>query len=232
MPAPDMMRRCLLVLLPILILTMPPTEPALAQSPERIELPEPDRAGSIPLERMLDRRRSVRTYADAPLTLQEVSQLLWAAQGITHPSGYRTAPSAGALYPLDLYLTGGRVTDLPDGVYHYRPRGHVLVRTESADRRADLAAAALNQSWVRTGAVVIAIAGVYERSTQKYGDRGRRYTHIEVGHAAQNLYLQAEALDLGTVIVGAFNDEKVRRALGLSDRERPLALLPVGRPRP
>jgi SagB-type dehydrogenase family enzyme len=227
-----MTRGCLRVFLPVLILAMPPTEPALAQSPERIQLPEPDRTGSMSLERTLDRRRSVRTYTDAPLSLREVSQLLWAAQGLTHPSGYRTAPSAGALYPLDLYLTGGRIIDLPDGVYHYRPRDHVLVRTGNEDRRADLAAAALNQSWVRTGAVVIAITGVYERSTRKYGDRGLRYTHIEVGHAAQNLYLQAEALDLGTVMVGAFNDGEVRRALGLSDRERPLALLPVGRPRP
>lgn len=219
-------------LLPVLILTMTPTEPALAQSPERIQLPEPDRSGTMPLERALNQRRSVRTYGDGPVTLQEVSQLLWAAQGITHSSGYRTAPSAGALYPLDLYLTGGRVTNLPDGVYHYRPRDHMLVRRGNEDRRADLTAAALNQSWVRRGAVVIAIVGVYERTTQKYGDRGRRYTHIEVGHAAQNVYLQAEALDLGTVMVGAFDDQKVQSVLGLSDREQPLALLPVGRIQP
>lgn len=184
------------------------------------------------LERALDQRRSVRTYRDEPLTLKEVSQLLWAAQGVTHPNGYRTAPSAGALYPLDLYLTGGRVTDLSDGVYRYHPRDHVLIRTGREDRRRALAAAALQQDWVREGAVVIVIAGVYERTTGKYGDRGVRYTHIEVGHAAQNMYLQAEALDLGTVLVGAFSDGKVREVLGLSDRERPLALLPVGRVRP
>jgi len=207
-------------------------EPASAQSDRRVPLPEPDRAGTMSLERALDQRRSVRTYGEEPLTLKEVSQLLWAAQGITHPNGYRTAPSAGALYPLDLYLTGGRVTDLPDGVYRYHPRDHVLIRTEREDRRRALAAAALDQSWVREGAVVIAIAGVYERTTRKYGDRGVRYTHIEVGHAAQNIYLQAEALDLGTVLVGAFSDGKVREVLGLSDRERPLALLPVGPVRP
>jgi SagB-type dehydrogenase family enzyme len=117
-------------------------------------------------------------------------------------------------------------------VYHYRPRDHVLIRTGREDRRADLAAAALNQSWVQEGAVVITIVGVYGRTTKKYGDRGIRYTHIEVGHAAQNVYLQAEALDLGTVIVGAFDDQEVRDILDLSDREQPLALLPVGRIHP
>jgi SagB-type dehydrogenase family enzyme len=184
------------------------------------------------LERALDQRRSVRRYGDEPLTLDEVSQLLWAAQGITRPGGYRTAPSAGALYPLELYLTGGRVTDLPDGVYHYRPREHELVQVGGEDRRAELAAAALDQSWVRRGAVVLAIAGVYERSAEKYGERGIRYTHIEVGHAAQNIYLQAEALGLGTVMVGAFDDREVREVLDLPEREAPLALLPVGRARP
>jgi SagB-type dehydrogenase family enzyme len=226
------MARKLLLPILVLLLTMPASEQALAQPSPRIELPEPERTGTMSLERALDQRRSVRRYGDEPLTLDEVSQLLWAAQGITRPGGYRTAPSAGALYPLELYLTGGRVTDLPDGVYHYRPREHELVRVGGEDRRAELAAAALDQSWVRRGAVVLAIAGVYERSAEKYGERGIRYTHIEVGHAAQNVYLQAEALGLGTVMVGAFDDREVREVLDLPEREAPLALLPVGRARP
>ena len=223
--------RCtpLLVLLSALALAMPSADFALAQPSDTIELPEPDRTGSVTLERTLDERRSSRRYTDDALTLQQISQLLWAAQGRTHPQGYRTAPSAGALYPLEVYVTGGRVANLADGVYRYRPRDHVIIKTQDTDRRDDLADAALGQSWVRRGAIAIVFTAVYERTTQKYGDRGIRYVHMEVGHAAQNVYLQAEALDLGTVMVGAFQDRAVTEVLDLPDPERPLAILPVGR---
>lgn len=213
-------------------LAIHPADAARAQPSRSVELPTPDRTGTMPFERALNQRRSVRTYQREAMTLNEVSQLLWAAQGITHTEGYRTAPSAGALYPLELYVLAGRVEGLPQGVYRYRPHDHVLVTTESRDRRADLARAALGQTWVQAGAIAMVITAVYERTTRKYGERGLRYTHIEVGHVAQNIYLQATTLNLGTVVVGAFDDEDVKAVLNLPDAEQPLAIMPVGRTKP
>jgi SagB-type dehydrogenase family enzyme len=195
-----------------------------------VTLPPPTRDGPLSVEEALRLRRSVRTYATAPLTLAEVSQLLWAAQGVTSADGGRTAPSAGALYPLELYLVTGHVTALPPGVYHYRPRQHDLVRLDSGeDRRSALAAAALGQRWVAACAAVLVFTAVYERTTAKYGDRGVRYVYMEVGHAAQNVYLQAAALHVGSVFVGAFRDTAVARLLGLPDAAHPLGLMPLGR---
>jgi SagB-type dehydrogenase family enzyme len=194
-----------------------------------MKLPEPRYDSKVSLEESLLQRRSIRSYTGQPLTLQEVSQLLWAAQGITDPGGLRTAPSAGALYPLELYVVVGDVQDLAPGIYHYEPDGHQLVKIIDGEKRAELASAALGQSCVKEGAVVFVFTGVYERTTDKYGDRGIRYVHIEVGHAAQNLCLQATAMDLGAVTVGAFSDEQITRLLNLSEKEQPLYIIPVGR---
>jgi SagB-type dehydrogenase family enzyme len=194
-----------------------------------IKLPEPKYEGRMAVELALRERRSIREYQKAPLTLEEVSQLLWAAQGITHHWGLRTAPSAGALYPLEMNLVAGQLTGLPGGVYRYHPKGHELARVVEGDKRAELALAALGQSCVRDAAVVLVISAVYERTTRKYGDRGIRYVHMEVGHAAQNVALQAVALNLGAVMVGAFRDAEVKRVLQLGTGEEPLYLLPVGR---
>ncbi len=174
-------------------------------------------------------RRSVREYADLPLSLEEVSQLLWAAQGITSDWGGRTAPSAGALYPLEVYLVVGSVDNLGVGVYKYQPQEHALVRVGDGDVRAELASAALRQSFVAEAAVDIVIGAVYERTTRKYGDRGVRYVHMEAGHAAQNIYLEVVALDLGTVTIGAFSDELVMDILDMPESEVPLYIMPVGR---
>lgn len=171
----------------------------------------------------------MRAYGDAPLTLAEISQLLWAAQGITHPAGYRTAPSAGGLYPLELYLLVGNVTELAAGVYHYQPHEHELVRIAAGDKREALGQAALDQEAVHDAAAVIVMTAVFERTTVKYGERGIQYVHMEVGGAAQNVYLQAVSLDLGTVFIGAFYDDEVQALLNVSDDERPLCLMPVGR---
>jgi len=197
---------------------------------EAITLPSPSYSGDISVETALQKRRSDRAYRDSPLTLTEVSQLLWAAQGITSESGYRTAPSAGALYPLEVYLVAGKVTDLPAGVYKYRPGGHKLVKIAGDDHRFELAAAALGQQPVGNGALALVLAAVYERTTAKYGRRGVQYVHMEVGHASQNVYLQAESLDLGTVFIGAFDDEKVKGLLNMPDAERPLGIMPIGKP--
>ena len=196
---------------------------------DKIELPGPIHDGTPSLEQTLLQRRSVREYAQQPLTLAEVSQLLWAAPGITHSGGKGTAPSAGALYPLEVYLLAGEVEGLPQGTYRYLPDEHSLTMTVQADRRSALSQAALDQEAVAQAPAVIVLSGIYERTTVKYGDRGIRYVHMEVGSAAQNVYLQAVSMDLGTVFIGAFHDEEVIQALSLPAEERPLCIMPVGR---
>jgi SagB-type dehydrogenase family enzyme len=195
----------------------------------RIELPSPRYDSDFSIEETLLKRRSIREYKDEPLKLQQVSQLLWATQGITDPRGFRTAPSAGALYPLEVYAVVGKVETLKEGVYKYNPQEHELVKRLDGDRRVELAEAALDQSWVQRGAITVVITAVYDRTTVKYGERGVRYVHMEAGHAAQNMCLQATAMDLGTVTVGAFHDEQVREILSLSEDEQPLYILPVGK---
>lgn len=204
---------------------------APSRAVKAVKLPEPQRDGMVSLEEALRQRRSIRSFAEVPLTLQEAGQIAWAAQGITSRDGKRTAPSAGALYPLELYLVAGGVRGLPAGVYRYRPAGHELVAVSAGDRRAALAAATHGQEWLGEAPVILVIAADYERTTSKYGPRGERYVHMEVGHAAQNVYLQAVSLHLGTVAVGAFDDARVARAVGLPAGERPLCLMPVGKAR-
>ena len=201
-------------------------------SPEAINiipLPEPRYDSAVSLEQSLVERRSIRNYSGESLTLNEVSQLLWAAQGITNASGHRTAPSAGGLYPLEIYIVVGNVEDLPPGIYHYLPEGHELELIAEGDVRDELADAALSQSAVRDGAMAIVITAIYERTTGKYGERGIRYVHIELGHATQNICLQAAAMGLGVVTIGAFHDEDVAELLGRPDDENPLYVIPVGR---
>jgi SagB-type dehydrogenase family enzyme len=202
----------------------------MADSVKYIPLPAPSAGGDRSLEQLLEQRRSVRDFIAAPLSLREAGQLLWAAQGISDPHGLRTAPSAGALYPLELYLVAGAVDDLSPGLYHYEPEGHRLVQTAGGDRRGPLAKAALGQSWLADAAAVVAFAGILERTSRKYGARAERYVHIEVGHAAENLFLQAQALGLGTVVVGAFDDDAVAEVLQLPAATRPYLLMPVGHP--
>ena len=193
-----------------------------------IALPAPDITGNKFLEQLLQERRSVREYQKSRLSLAQIGQLLWAAQGITDAKGFRTAPSAGALYPLELYAVVGNVETLQAGVYHYEPKSHQLKITREGKFSKVLARAAYGQSSVRDAAAVIVFAAVYERTTTKYSKRGERYVHIEVGHAAENLFLQAQALDLGTVVIGAFYDDEVTEVLQLPSNVSPLLLMPVG----
>jgi SagB-type dehydrogenase family enzyme len=195
-----------------------------------IALPAPRLKGDVPLEEAVSRRRSKREFRDSPLTLEQLSQVLWAAQGITGPEGLRAAPSAGALYPLDLYLAVGRqgVEGLVEGAYHYDPQGHALERILEGDVREAVARAAVEQMFIAEAPVILIITGEYERTTWKYSDRGVRYVHMEAGHAAQNVYLQAEALGLGTVTAGAFQDEELSQTLGLPPKRRPLYVMPIG----
>lgn len=196
---------------------------------QNIHLPAPDLEGDTSLEETLHRRRSIREYSADPLNLSEISQLLWAAQGITDPTGKRTAPSAGALYPLEIYLVAGNVDGLAPGVYRYIPADHSLTSFLKHDPRNKLHSAALSQDAVKDAPAVLVIAAVYERTAGKYGGRGDRYVHMEAGAAAQNIYLQAESLNLGTVFIGAFHDDQVKKALQLQGQEQPLGLLPVGK---
>ena len=194
-----------------------------------IPLPEPRKDSDVSIERSLMQRRSIRSYSDESLTLPEVSQILWAAQGITDSQGHRTAPSAGALYPLEVYLVAGNVEGLETGIYRYEPVQHEIHLLDDGDYRGELCGAALSQSSVAKGAVSIVFSAIYKRTTVKYGERGIRYVHIELGHAAQNLCLQAAAMDLGVVTIGAFDDNGVADILGLPDDEKALYIIPVGR---
>jgi SagB-type dehydrogenase family enzyme len=188
-------------------------------------LPTPHLKGTLSLEEALAQRRSVREFADTPLTLAELGQLLWAAQGMTHPAGLRTAPSAGALYPLEVYVV------TREAMYHYEPQGHWMSVHIEGDVRPRLYAAALHQEPVLNAPAVIVMAAVYARTTAKYGEeRSPRYVHLEAGHAAQNVLLQAVALNLGAVPIGAFEDDKLKLGLLPSDQQ-PLYLIPVGHPR-
>jgi len=202
---------------------------AQATGEEVVRLPEPTRDGQVSLERALGGRRSVRAYRGGPISLAQAAQVLWAAQGITSRDGKRTAPSAGARYPLELHFVAGDVQDLPPGIYRYRPAGHDLVRVVPGDRREDLAAAARGQAFVRGCAAAIVIAAVYGRTAARYGARAERYVHIEAGCAAENALLQVTALDLGAVTVGAFDDGAVKRAALLEPEEEPLVIIPIGR---
>ena len=194
-----------------------------------IRLTEPRHDGTTSVEKTLSERRSVRHYKNESISLGDMSQLLWAAQGTTSPRGFRTAPSAGALYPLEIYVVAGKVTALSAGIYKYDSRKHELLKIGSGDKRKALSHAALNQMSIRSAAAVMVFGGVYERTTSKYGQRGVRYVFIEAGHAAQNVFLQAVSLGLGTVVIGAFDDDKVKKALRFEADEYPLYIMPVGR---
>lgn len=209
----------------------PSPSPSTEETPT-ISLPDPRLKGEMSLEEAILKRRSRRDFRDSPLTLGEISQILWAAQGIIDKTGLRAAPSAGALYPLDLYLVVGKqgVEGLGEGVYHYLPQSHSLEPTLQGDVRQTLARVSLQQTFIAEAPLSLVITAEYERTTKKYGDRGVRYVHMEAGHVGQNVYLQAEALGLGTVTVGAFQDEEIAQALNLPPSYRPLYVMPIGHP--
>ena len=193
-----------------------------------LEVAAPDTSSSsvsMPLDEALARRRSVREYTAEPVGNEAISKLLWAAQGITDRKGDRTAPSAGALFPLEVYAVTAR------GVFHYEPQHRRLSRIDTADIRPALARAAHSQSAVRTAPLILAFAAVHSRTASKYGTRAERYVNLEAGHAAQNVLLEATALGLGAVAVGAFDDDALDRALSLPGEQRPVYLIAVGHPK-
>lgn len=194
-----------------------------------IELPAPLTESEVSVEKAVRERRSLREFGPAALTLPQIGQLLWAGQGITEQADFlRAAPSAGALYPLEIYVAAGNIDGLAAGMYHYLPQSHQLVMSGGDDRRGALSRAALQQGWMRSAPAMILVSAVYRRTMAKYGQRAMRYVHMEAGHVAQNIFLQAVALNLGTVVVGAFDDAAIQRIAGIS--EKPLYLMPVGQP--
>jgi SagB-type dehydrogenase family enzyme len=198
-----------------------------------IQLPRPSFKGGISLAEALHDRRTVRSFAPRPLSLDQLSQLLWACYGVADVrSRGRTAPSAGALYPLDCYLAAGEkgVGGLDAGVFHYLPHAHALEATISGDKRRNVARASLNQLWMAEAPIMVIITAEYQRTMGKYRERGTRYALMEVGHAGENLFLQCVAIGLGAGIVGAFDDEAVAKALQLPARHEPLLIVPVGYP--
>ena len=201
--------------------------------PTPIYLPKPSQKGSVSLEEAIAWRRSVRNFSPEPINQAQLSQILWAAQGITDfVLELRAVPSAGATYPLEVFVVCGQnsIEGISEGVYSCNIFQHSLGLHRRGDARLDLARAALDQEFIYEAPVDIIFCALYQRTTLGYGSRGERYVHMEVGHAGQNIYLQAAALGLATVAVGAFHDEPVRQVLGLDKQYKPLYIMPVGRP--
>ena len=189
---------------------------------ELIKLAEPNQSGSMSLEQAMAVRRSRRHFLPKSLTLEQIGQLVWAAQGQDAGSRYRTAPSAGATYPLELFI----VTE--QGMFRYLPAKHSLEKLTGQDLRAALASAAWGQEFIQAAPLTLVFAAQFPRTTNRYGQRGVRYVYMEAGHAAQNVHLQAEALGLGSVAVGAFDDSSVSKVLSLPDYLEPLYMVAVG----
>jgi SagB-type dehydrogenase family enzyme len=196
-----------------------------------MKLPQPRTKGQVSLEEAVKRRRTIRSFTSASLTLEQLSQLLWAAQGITEERGFkRAAASGGALYPMDMYAVVGRagVEGLQAGIYHYEPEGHTISLLLEGDLREHLARACLHQMWMARAPLSLVVTAEYSRITSKYGERGVRYALMEAGHAGQNIFLQAEAFGLGAGIVGAFHDDEVIQVMKIPRSHEPLLIMPVG----
>lgn len=191
-----------------------------------VKLPEPAKDSNFSVEKAINERRSVRSYKEEPLSLKEISQILWAAQG-TVASGRRAAPSAGATYPIEVYLIVGNVEGLEPGLYKYNQKDHSIIQVKKGDLRKSVSDRALRQDMILKAPATIVITAVFERTRARYGARAERYVYMEAGHVGQNIYLQATALGLGTVAVGAFIDSEVKSVLGIE--EEPLYLYPLGK---
>jgi len=212
----------ILTLLPICVMD----RSALAQGKsggETLKLPPPRYESEVSIEKALLERRSIRSYKEEPLTLNELSQILWAAQGITEPKrGLRAAPSPRAVYLLEVYVLPGNVTNLPMGLYRYQPQGHELIKIADGDKKAELFKAA-GQAPIKNAPVALVITGLSEKT------QNPTWMYLEAGHAAENVYLQSVSLKLGTVAMGGFKEEEVRKVLTLPEKERVLYIMPIGK---
>jgi len=196
----------------------------------KVALPvfEPDRL--MTLDEILSERKSIRQYQPKPLTLGQLSYLLWASTGVQRAEGdheFRTAPSAGALYPIETYIIANEVRDLEPGLYHYDIRNHELEQIGTGNLRGQVAAAALGQAMCAAAPAVFVWTAVFARSTWKYGQRAYRYIYLDAGHIAENLALAAVSLDLGTCQIGALFDNEVNSLLGVDGVEESVVYMSV-----
>jgi len=196
---------------------------------EMIKLPAVKKDGEMSLEKALTLRRSIRSYSTEPISLSDLSQLLWSAQGITNERGFRTAPSAGATFPLEMFVVVNNVNQLKRGIYHYNPHENTLEVIHLKDISSELMRASLSQSMIAEAGAVLVFGAIFDRTTARYGERGIRYVHNEIGHASQNVHLQAAVLNLGTVVIGAYRDDEVEEILNLDPDIRVLYMMPVGK---
>jgi len=217
------------------------TDPLNATAQPTIQLPTPQLDGPCSIEKTLATRRSIRDFRNVPMSLSMLSQLVWAAQGVTRkedapqgwmwgpwPGGKRTAPSAGAMYPLELYVVAGNVEGLKPGIFKYQSQTHGLAVVSEGNRRSQMSTRGPGQKWIEGAPVLFVVAGVPARLEPRFGDRSARYLHFEVGHVVENICLQAVALGLGGTVVGSFVDAVVKQIVGMPEEESPLAIVPVG----
>lgn len=196
--------------------------------PMKIKLPDPEISNKGGIEALFAKRRSIRKYTDKEFSESMISRFLWAAQGLSSKEGLRTSPSAGAIYPLEIHLVAGEGSEIEPGTYRYDPEEHTLNQEIMGDIRIQLSEAALSQAMIRNAPVSLVISAIYARITGRYGKRGIRYTDMEAGHVAQNVYLLGTELGIGTCAVGAFDDEQIRKVLKFPANEEPLYILPLG----
>lgn len=222
--------KCIISFCLLVLVASPLSESIASQQTtgSTISLPKPDVSHGMPLNAALKSRRSHRRFSDKSISLTELSQLLWSAQGVTNFFGFRTAPSAGALYPLEIYLVVSNVEPLSQGIYHYKPDSHELEFIAKGEYHKQLSQAANQQSSIKKAAATFVITAVIERTARKYGPRAKQYVHIEAGSAAQNIYLQAVSLQLGTVYIGSFKDNDVLQLMQLPLVHKTLGLMPIG----
>lgn len=194
----------------------------------RIKLPSVKFDDSLTVSEAIENRRTIRSFKDKSVTLEQISYLLWAAQGVTSPQGLRAAPSAGALYPLEIYINVRKSDSLKPGLYKYNPISQSIFRTQDKELSEKISDAALHQDWMAEAPVMVIFTAIYRRTTGKYGERGVRYAIIEAGSSSENLFLQAQSIGLDCGIVGAFNDSEIKKLLDLGKDSQPLLLMPVG----
>ena len=220
-----MLLRAVFILISFIVFV---TVPFRISSQEKvINLKKPLFKSSVSVEEALKARRSVRDYSDKPLTLDEISQLLWAGQGITNERGFRTNPSAGAAFPMELYLASHNITGIAPGLYHYSPHKETLTLVKEGSLRDQITSTEMYQKCVRNSAAVIIISGDFKRMANRHGVRNFRFVNMEAGSIFQSIGLQAQTLNLGTVVVGAFKEYELKKILGI--KEDPLVIMPLGR---
>ncbi|MDZ7798180.1 MAG: SagB/ThcOx family dehydrogenase [Patescibacteria group bacterium] len=193
---------------------------------ETIKLPEPRKDSEVSLEAAINKRSSVREYSDQEISLKDLSQILWAANG-TNEKGSRTAPSAGALYPIELYVVG-KFENYAAGIYHYQTPNHTLEKIKEGDFLSELSEISLDQQWIRKAPLNIVVTGVVSRTAEKYRERAEQYVALEAGPVGQNIYLQVSALNLGTVSVGALHDDQMSDFLDFEPSQKAYYIFPIG----